>query len=56
MLELLADDLDYFGSGYEKIFTTAFITNLKNEIPALIDAANKDFNWNAVGNSKQFQT
>ena len=53
-LKLLADDLKYFG--YEDIFTDAFITNLKNEIPALLADARKDFDWEQVGNCKQYQT
>ena len=53
-LELLADDLTYFG--YDRIFTPAFIKNLKKEIPTLINEANKDFDWGTVGNSKQYQT
>ena len=55
-LELLADDLTYFRSGYDSVFAEAFITNLKNEIPALVIEAKKDFDWNSVGNSKQYKT
>lgn len=52
-LYLLADDLKYFGF---QAFTTAFIGELKKEIPVVIDESNKDFDWNAIGNSKQFKT
>ena len=52
-LYLLADDLKYFGF---QAFTTAFIGELKKEIPVVIDESNKDFDWNAIGNSKQLKT
>jgi len=53
-LELLADDLTYFG--YDSLFTDAFIDRLKQEIPSLIVEAQKEFDWEAVGNSKQYLT
>ena len=55
-LALLSDDLTLFGCGYDSIFTGAFITNLKREIPALIQEARKEFSWDSVGSSKQYQT
>ena len=33
-----------------------YISSLKTEIPTLIEEANKDFDWNEIGNSKQYQT
>ena len=53
-LELLADDLTFFGHGYDSIFTDAFIANLKCEIPALIQEAKKEFDWDSLRNSKQY--
>ena len=53
-LDFLADDITYFG--HDQMFTSTFIAKSKNEIPTLINDAQKTFDWSLVCNSNQFHT
>ena len=52
-IKLLVDELKFFG--YELFQSDDFINGMKDEIQAVKEEAGKDFDWDDVGNSSQYQ-